>query len=246
MTRETAINLLLALMIVMLWAGLLALGVWARPMPPLLAPALIGALSVAHVGLFIVAHDAMHAALVPAHPRLNRAVGRLCLLLYVGFDYDRLLAPHQQHHRAPGTAADPDYDGAHPASFWPWYATFLRRYVTWRQPAIVLLVLLAGTAAGLAPSRLLLFWVLPSLLASLQLFGFGTFLPHRDGAAFADAHRARGQNWAFWASLLSCFHFGARHHLHHLRPGLPWWRLWRGDAAPAHLVRPTPPAQAAV
>jgi beta-carotene ketolase (CrtW type) len=244
MTRETTINLVLALLILMLWGGLLALGLWLRPMPLLFAPVLIGAMSVAHVGLFIVAHDAMHGALVPAHPRLNRALGRLCLLLYVGFEYDHLLGPHRQHHLAPGTDDDPDFDSAHPASFWPWYVNFLRHYVTWRQPAIVLLVLLGGTALGLAPGRLAMFWLLPCLLASLQLFGFGTFLPHRHGAAFADAHRARGQDWPFWASLLSCFHFGSRHHLHHLRPGLPWWRLWRGGEA-VHLVRPTPPAQAA-
>ena len=244
MSRETMIGLGLALVILLLWGGVLAVGLLPASLPPLAVPALVGVLSVLHVGLFVTAHDPMHGTLAPAHPRLNRALGRLCLLAFVGFDYDQMVGPHHRHHLAPGTSDDPDFDVAHPATFWPWYGCFLRRYVSWRQPAAVLLVLLGGTAIGLSPVRLALLWVLPCLLASLQLFGCGTFLPHRHGEKFVDPHCARDQDWPFWASLLSCFHFGARHHLHHLRPDLPWWRLWRGEAG--HLVRAAPPAQAAL
>jgi beta-carotene/zeaxanthin 4-ketolase len=71
----------------------------------------------------------------------------------------------------------------------------------------------------------IIFWILPAILSSLQLFVFGTYLPHRPGpAGFDDRHNARSNDYPAWLSLLTCFHFGY-HHEHHLRPGEPWWRL---------------------
>lgn len=69
------------------------------------------------------------------------------------------------------------------------------------------------------------FFMLPAILASMQLFYFGTYLPHRhrDGA-FADRHRSRSNEYGWLASLMTCFHFGY-HHEHHLSPGTPWWAL---------------------
>ncbi len=227
--RQTRIGLALALAIMVIWAGLVVAGVgywrwtgWGI----LFAPEMIAAISCAYVGLFIVAHDAMHGTLAPGRPAVNLWVGRVCLALYVGFGFDRMVGPHHQHHAAPGTAADPDFDAAHPRAFWAWYLTFLRRYVRWMQPAVGCVVLLVWVAFGGDPVRLMLFWAVPAWLSSLQLFFFGTWLPHRVGEPFADAHRARGADWPFWASLLSCFHFGVCHHRHHLSPQLPWWRLW--------------------
>jgi beta-carotene ketolase (CrtW type) len=67
--------------------------------------------------------------------------------------------------------------------------------------------------------------MVPALLSSLQLFYFGTYLPHRPGPdAFTDHHRARSNGYSEWLSLLTCFHFGY-HHEHHRAPGEPWWRL---------------------
>jgi beta-carotene/zeaxanthin 4-ketolase len=226
--RQTLQSLLLASIILFAWASLTLWSViWHRwsQADLVLAPLLVAALSGANVGLFIVAHDAMHDALVPASPKLNHALGHLFLGLYVGFSFDRMLAAHRAHHRAPGTPDDPDFDPAHPTRFWPWYGTFLRRHVGWR-PFIVgtvvfcIMLVLHGNIANL-----LAFWAAPAWLASLQLFLFGTFLPHRHGAPFADAHRARGNTMGFVASLLTCYHFGAHHHRHHLAPHLPWWRL---------------------
>ena len=71
----------------------------------------------------------------------------------------------------------------------------------------------------------MLFWALPSLLASLQLFYFGTYLPHRrDETPFLDPHQARSNGYSYLASLATCFHFGY-HHEHHADPSVPWWRL---------------------
>jgi hypothetical protein len=50
--------------------------------------------------------------------------------------------------------------------------------------------------------------------SAVQLFYFGTFLPHRaapDGAPYADRHRARSSRASDALSLLSCFNFGGCH-----------------------------------
>ena len=66
----------------------------------------------------------------------------------------------------------------------------------------------------------------PSILASMQLFVFGTWLPHRPGHDdFPDRHNARSTRVSDPLSLLTCFHFGGYHHEHHLHPSVPWWRL---------------------
>jgi beta-carotene ketolase (CrtW type) len=89
--------------------------------------------------------------------------------------------------------------------------------------------------------NLLLFWALPAILSSLQLFLFGTYLPHRkEEQDFADRHRARSNDFSWIASLLSCFHFGY-HHEHHLAPHLPWWRLPAERARLQAISRSSPP-----
>ena len=177
------------------------------------------------VGLFIVAHDAMHGSLAPGRPEVNRAVGRVMLMLYAGFSYDRLTSAHWRHHKAPGSADDPDFSAEHPDRFWPWYGTFLRRYFGWG-PALFTTAMTWGYFfLGVPIANLLLLYALPAIASSLQLFYFGTYRPHRhDGDGFADRHRSRSNGWGTLASLASCYHFGY-HHEHHLSPDVPWWRL---------------------
>jgi beta-carotene ketolase (CrtW type) len=190
------------------------------------APLLVLVLCWLDVGLFIVAHDCMHGSLAPGRPAVNRWVGRVALALYAGFSFDRLLPKHFAHHKAPGTGDDPDYHEPHPRSFARWYLAFFRQYFGLRE----LLVLTALVAVyvwvlGASYPNLLLFWALPAILSSLQLFLFGTFLPHRlDEKDFADRHRARSNGYGWLASLLTCFHFGY-HHEHHRAPHVPWWKL---------------------
>jgi beta-carotene ketolase (CrtW type) len=210
----------------------LALHVWSVFFLPLegaawlLALPLVAVLSWLSVGLFIVSHDAMHGSLAPGRPGLNLFWGRLTLLLYAGFWMDRLRPKHFDHHKHVGTEHDPDFSVDHPTRFWPWYRQFMLRYFGLREflmlSAIVwTYILLLGAPVG----NLLLFWAVPSLLSSLQLFYFGTYLPHRhEEAEFADEHRARSNGYPAWLSLLTCFHFGY-HREHHLSPGTPWWRL---------------------
>jgi beta-carotene ketolase (CrtW type) len=193
------------------------------------APIMVALQTWLSVGLFIVAHDAMHGSLAPGRPGLNTAIGTLCLGLYAGFRFDRLKASHMRHHQKPGTDLDPDFHAAAPHAFGPWFASFVRTYFGWREFGIltvyvgVSLVLLHAEIANL-----LVFWALPASLSAVQLFFFGTWLPHRhEDTAFADCHNARTSHYPSVISLLTCFHFG-RHHEHHLCPWLPWWRL---DAA---------------
>ena len=184
------------------------------------------------VGMFIVAHDAMHGSLAPGRHRTNAAVGALLLFVYAGFGWRKLRDAHFAHHRHVGTEDDPDFHAADPHRFWPWYGEFLKRYFGWPSMVYVwTVVLLYFLVLGVAPLNILLLYGLPAIASSMQLFFFGTFRPHRHLVQpFADRHRARSNDYGTVASLLSCFHFGY-HHEHHLSPDLPWWRLPQRHAA---------------
>ena len=179
------------------------------------------------VGMFIVAHDAMHGSLAPLAPRLGAAIGALMLFIYAGFGWRRMRDAHFDHHKYVGTERDPDFNAANPRAFWPWYWTFLKRYFG---PVSVLwvssVVLTYWLVADVPMLNISLLYGYPAIASSFQLFAFGTWRPHRhEGAGdFADHHRSRSNDMGTFASLLSCFHFGY-HHEHHLSPGTPWWAL---------------------
>ncbi|MBB4153620.1 beta-carotene ketolase (CrtW type) [Sphingomonas jinjuensis] len=177
-------------------------------------------------GLFIVAHDCMHGSFAPGRPRLNMAVGTMCLAAYAGLSYRALLPKHHAHHAAPGTPEDPDFHVAAPRRALPWFASFFRSYYTHGQILRITLAAIAYMMLGASLINIVVFWAIPALMALAQLFLFGTFLPHRHAdEPFADAHNARSNQLGPGLSLLTCFHFGAYHHEHHLSPGTPWWRL---------------------
>ena len=178
------------------------------------------------VGMFIVAHDAMHGSLVPGHAVANSTIGALLLAVYAGFGWKKLRHAHFEHHEHVGTADDPDFHADNPRDFWPWYRSFLQRYFGWQSMAYVWsVVLIYFFVLNVPPLNILLLYGLPAIASSLQLFYFGTYKPHRhEPDAFSDRHRARSNNYGTLASLLSCFHFGY-HHEHHVAPGVPWWKL---------------------
>ena len=229
--RQGAIGICLAAAIVAAWSAVHVYTIFYLDLsgPRLLAaPLPMALLCWLDVGLFIVAHDAMHGSLVPFRPVLNRTIGRICLFLYAGFSFDRLIGRHHDHHRHSGTERDPDFHAAGPRAFWPWYATFFLRYFGWREFAVMALWFFVYVLVlGASPLNTVLFWAIPSVLASLQLFFFGTYLPHRhDDAGFDTHHNARSNDYPVLVSLLTCFHFGY-HHEHHDDPATPWWRLPR-------------------
>lgn len=218
---------LLGVGIIASWCSLLAFALTsldplAQPLPSLLVMIVMIYLS---TGLFITAHDAMHGTVWPNHRGLNNLIGRVAVGLYAAFSLDALLAAHKLHHAAPATAEDPDFHDGHGEAFAGWYLAFLRRYITWRQIAVMAVVFnVAAHLLHIAEPRLIAFWVIPTLLSTLQLFTFGTWLPHRDQATASDDHRATSSSLPRWLSLLACYHFDY-HWEHHAYPHLPWWRL---------------------
>ncbi len=179
-----------------------------------------------YTGLFITAHDAMHGTVAPQHPRLNRAIGGLATLLYALFSFRVLLRKHHEHHARPASGEDPDYhDGTH-RSLTRWYLHFFFTYVTWKQLlGMAVLYNALKYLAGVPDANLLLFWALPAIVSTFQLFYFGTYLPHRETPEpYREPHRARSNDYGVLLSFLTCYHFGY-HEEHHIHPGIPWWRL---------------------
>ena len=182
-----------------------------------------------HTGLFITAHDAMHGT-ISKNRQINESIGTVASVLYALLPYQDLLANHRLHHRAPATSQDPDFYDQEPQKIGPWYVHFMKSYLSGKQSWILLIgmsivfyTLLIGFQVPLA--NLLLFWLLPLLLSSLQLFYFGIYLPHRKPTAgYTNRHRATSLNCSSVWSFLSCYHFGY-HWEHHEYPDVPWYAL---------------------
>jgi beta-carotene/zeaxanthin 4-ketolase len=179
-----------------------------------------------NTGLFITGHEAMHGLVCPKNPKLNRSFGILVISLYALFSYDELLRKHWLHHHHPASLDDPDFHNGDDPSFLAWYVHFLKGYWNWRQFSYFFgLVILLSYIFHIAVINLCLFWLLPLILSSLQLFYFGTFLPHRQPlTGYDNFHRANSINLPIFLSFLSCYHFGY-HQEHHEHPDIPWWQL---------------------
>ncbi len=228
-------GVVIALAVIGAWLAVEIAGLFLLPLAGALA--LIPLATFLYVGLFITAHDALHGAVAPGRPRLNRFIGRVALWLYAAFGERALRSAHARHHATPAAEGDPDY--AHGERYLPWLATFASRYLSLGQ-----LVVLAVEGnilihlAGVQPARLIAIWIVPAVASAVQLFTFGTYLPHRaPPGGHPDAHRARSLALSSAWSFLTCWHFGGRHHEHHADPSRPWWRLdrstdQRGDTFP--------------
>ncbi|NES86008.1 MAG: beta-carotene ketolase [Moorea sp. SIO2B7] len=177
-------------------------------------------------GLFITAHEAMHGLVFPPNPKLNRSFGVLAISLYGLFPYQKLLRKHWLHHRYPASIDDPDFHNGKDTHLFAWYLHFLKGYWNWVQFGCYLgIVILIGYKFHIAPVNLGLFWGLPLSLSSLQLFYFGTFLPHRQPpGGYDNCYRSNSTNLPIFWSFLTCYHFGY-HREHHEHPDVPWWQL---------------------
>lgn len=229
--RESILSISIAVLIVFLWfltayASLFVLPD-ARELSVYAIVIAIAGRSFLHTGLFILAHDAMHGSLMPAYPKVNDWAGRIILGIYSFLSFNRMSECHHQHHRTPAQAADPDF---YLGSFWPWYFNFMRAYIRNGQGAVIFW----GMSLFFYPLILIfhvpllnavLFWLLPQGLSALQLFYFGTYLPHkRPPGGHTSAHRAVSSNASPLVSFLSCYHFDY-HWEHHQYPHLPWYKL---------------------
>jgi len=172
-----------------------------------------------YTGLFITAHDSMHFA-VSRNKAVNQWIGRVCAILFAYNFYGNLFRKHHEHHRFVATDQDPDF---HDGNFWVWYFNFAKQYINVWQ--IILMACTYHTLILFFPKpNVILYWMIPSVLATFQLFYFGTYLPHKGTPLPDNIHKSRSQSknhiWAF----LSCYFFGY-HYEHHASPNTPWWKL---------------------
>lgn len=171
-----------------------------------------------YTGLFITAHDAMHGT-ISRNKKVNNLLGQICTILYACFPFGRLCAKHHQHHEHVHTDKDPDY---HHGNFLLWYFNFIREYISWWQ--IVLMAIIFNILKiWVQEENLLLFWVVPSLLSTLQLFYFGTWVPHH--GEHDNQYQSRTLKKNHFYAFITCYFFGY-HYEHHDSPATPWWRLW--------------------
>ncbi len=176
-------------------------------------------------GLFIVAHDAIHGSVCPRNNKLNNAIGQFAVTLYALLDYQKLAVNHWQHHRQPGQAGDPDF---HNCNGLIWYLKFMKGYLNIQQIIIQFfgLGMIFGTlhlGLHIPAVNLFLFWILPIFFSTIQLFFFGTYLPHRPSNP-ENSHHAISNNYPLIWSFLTCYHFGY-HWEHHQYPWLAWYDL---------------------
>jgi beta-carotene ketolase (CrtW type) len=223
-------GLLIASLIVVLWIsslGFLSFIDIAELSPLWILPAIVGRTFI-QTGLFIIAHDAIHGSVFSNNRRLNHLIGRLAVTLYAFLSYRKLSLNHWQHHRYPGQLNDPDFHNGIYSNVFAWYLKFMKEYIDAKQRIVLFwamgvasLILHSGFHVPVA--NLLLFWLLPIFLSSIQLFFFGTYLPHRSNDA-ENSHHATSSNYPLIWSFLACYHFGY-HWEHHEYPSLPWYRL---------------------
>lgn len=228
-TGGALVSILLAATIAAAWVAIHIGGIFFWSWKPALIPAAIALVALQawlSTGLFIVAHDCMHGSFAPGQPRLNKAVGTASLAAYAALSYRALLPKHMAHHTAPGTETDPDFHPSDPRRPVAWFLRFFGNYYTHGQIARITGAAIVYLLLGASLLNIVIFWAVPAVLALVQLFLFGTYLPHRHtDQEFADGHRARSNARSHLGSLLTCYHFGGYHHEHHLSPATPWWRL---------------------
>jgi beta-carotene/zeaxanthin 4-ketolase len=173
-------------------------------------------------GLFITAHDSMHGT-ISRNAKVNNFLGFLSTLLFAGMWYPNLLKKHKLHHIYSATMLDPDYHEGN-QNFFVWWFSFMKQYVTWWQMLIMAGLFNLGLLS-FTELQLLVLWILPSILATFQLFYFGTYVPHHlPHTSEMGIHKARSQKRNHLWAMVSCYFFGY-HYEHHVSPQTPWWKL---------------------
>lgn len=219
-------GVLIAILILLLWAGHLVYSLLFVTTSPDSAALWLHLLlqTYLYTGLFITGHDAMHG-LVTAKRKGNDVFGWITALCFAGLSYRKLKQNHYLHHRFPASDQDPDFFKPSQNLF-VWWLVFVWRYASWWQ-FLWMAVWFNVLQIWVEVPALILFWIVPAVLSSFQLFFFGTYLPHRlPHQEEMEPHRARSQRGPHWWAMLSCYFFGY-HWEHHEVPRIPWWQLYR-------------------
>lgn len=177
-----------------------------------------------YTGLFITAHDAMHGS-VSHNKFINNMIGRAASFLFAGLSYKKLHKNHISHHSHPGEDNDPDFY-QNSQNFFIWWFVFLKRYTTITQ-LIIMALLFNVLKIWFDEASIFSFWVIPAFLGTLQLFYFGTYIPHRyPHKVNMKPHNARTLKKNHLWGMLTCYFFGY-HFEHHDSPRTPWWQLYK-------------------
>ena len=221
-------GLIIALSIITVWGisltFLLSLNVSKLPIW-LIVPAVFWQMFL-YTGLFVTTHDTIHGVVYPQNQKINDLIGLFAIFLYGFISYKKLAKKHWEHHRYPASEFDPDFYMSPSQNPFRWYLNFMKNYWSWGQ-VIGFTLSYNGTQyfCAISQENLLLFWLIPLVLSSLQLFYFGTFLPHQEPeGGYTNPHRARTIVRSFFLSFITCYHFGY-HWEHHEYPDVPWWGL---------------------
>ncbi len=221
-------GLIVAFAIIGIWASslILLMSVDVSEVNNLLLSPLIVLQTFLYTGLFITAHDAMHGAVFPSNLKINNFIGALSVGLYALFSYEKLQKKHWLHHHNPASELDPDFHNSKHKNFFAWYFNFMLRYWSWtRLLSLMALYNVILFTLHIPEKNLTLFWVIPSILSSVQLFYFGTFTPHKEpSGGYKNIHCAQTNPLPTWLSFITCYHFGY-HYEHHEHPDVPWWGL---------------------
>lgn len=190
---------------------------------------MVPCLAFMYTGLFITGHDAMHGT-ISRNPVINDAIGHMCMNLYAGFDFNEMRHKHMLHHLNTGIVDDdPDFHKGNPNVF-AWFLAFMMQYFNATQMLKLILFAELLKYNGAPTENLYVYMALCGMLSSLQLFYFGTYIPHKPPADNVD----EVMNWeksrsstktTRLESLLTCFHFDC-HFEHHAMPQVPWFDLW--------------------
>jgi fatty acid desaturase len=206
----------------------------------LLAPSWAAALATgAAFAAFTPLHDAVHGS-VSRRRWLNELCGRLAALMLGGSfaAYRRMHLTHHRYTNEPGR--DPDlWSGEGPVPLLPlrWLTQVPRLYWAYgrlwsSRPAAERadfllstgLVVLAAAAGG---GEALLFWLIPAAAAwSLLAFCFD-YLPHQPHRVPASRDRYRATHALTDPFLTPLFLYQNYHLIHHLYPGVPFYRYSR-------------------
>ena len=225
-------GVLIAITIILLWAAHLAWMLLRVPLswdePVMYLHILVQAYL--YTGLFITGHDAMHGNISPRR-WLNETLGHISVSLFAGLSYKKLKKNHGRHHKFVASENDPDFY-VPSQNYFRWLGAFMWRYLSIQQLIIMAVAynLLLWVIPGATDLRILIFWALPAILGTLQLFTVGVFWPHRlPHTPSMGRHKARTQiKNHFWA-MLSCYFFGY-HSEHHDNPRIAWWQLYRSKS----------------
>jgi beta-carotene/zeaxanthin 4-ketolase len=172
-----------------------------------------------YTGLFITGHDAMHGTVAKNRKaeQFFRTPGHhpFCISVFPRTVEKTLPAPPFSGHRTRSRFFAPQQQLFYLVVY------FYENYTTWWQ-ILFMAIMFNVLLIWFSEVQLIAFWVVPAILATFQLFFFGTYLPHRRPVSEQmKPHNSRTQipKTICWP----CFHviFFGYHWEHHESPTTP-------------------------